>query len=90
MLCKLDNTNCMYIEEKGLGITTYTTILMLLREKRRLYKKQHMSIDKATLINPIPNIMGNLLNNYLKKIFFIKSRERFQELYSQARMYGIR
>ena len=60
ILCKLDNNNCMYVDEKGLGITTYTTILMLLREQRRLYKKQHMSIHIATLINPIPNIMGNL------------------------------
>ena len=64
MLCKLDNTNYMYIEEKGLGITTYTTILMLLREQRMLYKKQPMSIDITT--NPIPYIMGNLLNNYKK------------------------
>ena len=51
----------MYIEEKGLGITTYTTILMLLREQRRLSKKQHMSIDIATLINPIPNYYGKLI-----------------------------
>ena len=31
-----------------------------------------MSIDIATLINPIPNIMGNLLNNY-KKCYFLLS-----------------
>ena len=52
---------------------------MLLREQRRLYKKQPMSIDIATLINPIPNIMGNLLNNYKKCLFLIKSCERFQD-----------
>ena len=84
ILYKLDNTNYMYIEERGLGITTYTTILLLLREQRRLYKKQHMSIDIAT--NPIAYIMGNLLNNY-KKCYFLL---RFQELYTQARKYGTR
>ena len=33
---KLQSTIGMYIEEKGLGITVYTTILMMIREQLRI------------------------------------------------------
>ena len=42
---KLQSTIGMYIEEKGLGTTVYTTILMLIREQLRINDNFDLSID---------------------------------------------
>lgn len=69
ILDKLDETNQVYIEEKSLGITVYTTMLMLIREQRRIESNLTISVDISILKNPVASVYGNIKDkgkeNYL-------------------------
>ena len=66
---KLQITIGMYIDEKGLGTTVYTTIMMMIREQLRINDHLDFSIDVSSLNHPVSNLFGNSLDDFHSRFF---------------------
>ena len=75
---KLQSTIGMYIEEKGLGTTVDTTILMMIREQLRINDNLDLSIVVSSLKHPVSNLFGNSLDDFHSN-FFLPSPLHFTE-----------